>query len=124
MFCHLEITKTIFDYSVAIPVLFLIYPFIYFLSKLSKKKTAFKKFILDIPLVLSGKRSFVGPKLTNNNSEMFIGKIGLTGYWYIENEENEAIKKLDVYYAKNQNIWLDIEILGKTLNKMWSKKDK
>ena len=39
-------------------------------------------------------------------------------------EENEANDKLDIYYAKNQNIWLDLEILGKTLNKMWSKKDK
>ncbi|MCZ7610589.1 MAG: hypothetical protein M5U17_10535 [Ignavibacterium sp.] len=34
----------------------------------------------------------------------------------------DDIEKLNFYYAKNQNIWLDIEILAKSLNKMWSKK--
>jgi hypothetical protein len=120
---RLKVIKYLFDFLLAVPVLFLIYPFIYFSSKLSKKKTAFKNFILGIPSVLIGKRSFVGPKSANSNSSMFIGKTGLTGFWYIEDEENEANDKLDIYYANNQNIWLDLEILGKTLNKMWSKKD-
>jgi len=43
----------------------------------------------------------------------------LTGLWYIENSEGVDKNKLDIFYAKNQNIWLDLEILGKTLNKMW-----
>ncbi len=118
---RLKTIKLLFDYTLAIPVLFLIYPFIYFSSKLSKKKTSFKKFILGIPSVLSGKRSFVGPQNLNNSSEMFLGKAGLTGFWYIEQDENETDDKLDIYYAKNQNIWLDLEILGKSLYKMWSK---
>ena len=121
---RLKTIKYLFDFLLAVPVLFLIYPFIYFSSKLSKKESAFKNFILGIPSVLLGKRSFVGPKSANSNLGMFIGKTGLTGFWYIEDEENEANDKLDIYYAKNQNVWLDLEILGKTLNKMWSKKDK
>jgi len=121
---RLKTIKYLFDFLLAVPVLFLIYPFIYFSSKLSKKESVFKNFILGIPSVFLGKRSFVGPKSANSNLGMFIGKIGLTGFWYIEDEENEANDKLDIYYAKNQNIWLDLEILGKTLNKMWSKKDK
>jgi len=121
---RLKTIKYLFDYLLAVPVLFLIYPFIYFSSKLSKKESAFKNFILGTPSVLRGKCSFVGPKSANKNSGMFIGKTGLTGFWYIEDEDNEANDKLDFYYAKNQNIWLDMEILGKTLNKMWSKKDK
>jgi GT2 family glycosyltransferase len=121
---RLKTIKFLFDFLLAVPVLFLIYPFIYFSSKLSKKESAFKNFILGTPSVLLGKRSFVGPKSAKNNSSMFIGKTGLTGFWYIEDEENETNDKLDIYYAKNQNIWLDMEILGKTLNKMWSKKDK
>ncbi|MBT8387867.1 MAG: glycosyltransferase [Ignavibacteria bacterium] len=121
---RLKTIKYLFDFLLAVPVLFLIYPFIYFSSKLSKKKSPFKNFILGIPSVLIGKRSFVGPKSTNSNQGMFIGKTGLTGFWYIEDEEYEANDKLDIYYAKNQNVWLDMEILGKTLNKMWSKKDK
>ena len=121
---RLKLIKYLCDLLLAVPALFLIYPFIYFSSKLSKNESAFKNFILGIPSVLIGKRSFVGPKSANNSSGMFIGKTGLTGFWYIEDEENEANDKLDIYYAKNQNIWLDLEIIGKTLNKMWSKKDK
>lgn len=121
---RLKTIKNLFDYLLVVPVLFLIYPFIYFSAKLSKKESAFKNFILGTPYILTGKCSFVGPKLANNSSGMFIGKTGLTGFWYIEDEENEANDKLDIYYAKNQNIWLDMEILGKTLNKMWSKEDK
>jgi hypothetical protein len=121
---RLKTIKYLFDFLLAVPVLFLIYPFIYFSSKLSKKESVFKNFILGIPSVFLGKRSLVGPKSANSNLGMFIGKTGLTGFWYIEDEENEANDKLDIYYAKNQNVWLDLEILGKTLNKMWSKKDK
>ena len=42
---------------------------------------------------------------------------------HIENNIDVEAEKLDFYYAKNQNIWLDLEILGRTLNKMWSKRD-
>lgn len=120
---RLKAIKYLFDFLLAIPVLFLIYPFIYFSSKLSKKKSDFKNFILGVPSVLSGKQSFVGPKNINANGGMFLGKTGLTGFWYIEINENDANEKLDIFYAKNQNIWLDLEILGKTLIKMWSRKN-
>ena len=64
----------------------------------------------------------VGPVYTEPTKDNFLGKKGLTGYWYIENENPEDFEKLNFYYAKNQNIWLDLEILAKSLNKMWSKK--
>jgi lipopolysaccharide/colanic/teichoic acid biosynthesis glycosyltransferase len=54
---------------------------------------------------------------------MNLGKSGLTGLWYIDEGTFTDSEKLDFYYVKNQNIWLDLEILGKTLNKMWSKGD-
>jgi lipopolysaccharide/colanic/teichoic acid biosynthesis glycosyltransferase len=28
------------------------------------------------------------------------------------------MEKLDIFYAKNQNVWLDLEIIGKTLSIM------
>jgi lipopolysaccharide/colanic/teichoic acid biosynthesis glycosyltransferase len=70
-------------------------------------------------LVFSGKLSFVGPKTINRRENFYMGKQGLTGLWYIESSESVDNNKLDIFYAKNQNIWLDLEILGKTLNKMW-----
>ncbi|NWF50117.1 MAG: glycosyltransferase [Ignavibacteriaceae bacterium] len=116
----MKFIKTLFDICLAFPALFLIYPFIYFNHKLSGRKSDFSDFILDVPKVLTGKYSFVGPK-SRKEDNLYFGKPGLTGYWYIEYGNQEEIEKLDFYYAKNQNIWLDLEILGKSINKMWSK---
>jgi lipopolysaccharide/colanic/teichoic acid biosynthesis glycosyltransferase len=115
----LKFIKGSFDYLLALVVLFFIYPFIYLIVTLSNKKTDFQKFILGVPKIFSGKISFVGPRDINLNKNLYLGKKGLTGLWYTENSEGKDAEKLDIYYAKNQNIWLDLEILGKTFNKMW-----
>ncbi len=119
---QMRFIKSLFDYSIVIPSLFLIYPFIFFKSKLSSTHSDFTKFVLGFPRVFSGNASLVGPDLSKSSADNFLGKTGLTGYWYIENENPEELEKLNFYYAKNQNIWLDIEILAKSLNKMWSRK--
>ncbi len=116
----LRFIKSLFDYLLALFVLFLIYPFIYLFVKVSKKNSDFRKMVLNVPKIFTGRVSFVGPKNINENGNLFLGKQGLTGFWYLENSNQEETEKLDIYYAKNQNIWLDLEILGKTLNKMWS----
>ena len=113
--------KLLFDYALSLTVLFSLYPFIYFLTKLTDKQTDFGKFVLSVPKVLSGKKSFVGPKKSIMQGNVDLGKSGLTGLWFIDDGSYSDSEKLDFYYAKNQNIWLDLEILGKTLNKMWSK---
>jgi GT2 family glycosyltransferase len=115
----LKFIKTLFDFVLSSSVLFFIYPFIYLSVKMSKKQTDFRKFILNVPKVFKGKESFVGPELVEEKENLYLGKKGLTGFWYIENSEGIDKNKLDIFYAKNQNVWLDLEILGKTLNKMW-----
>ncbi|MEJ2103716.1 MAG: glycosyltransferase [Ignavibacteriaceae bacterium] len=116
-----RIVKILFDYGLALLVLFSLYPFIYLSTKLSKNQSDFRKFVLSVPSVLAGKKSFVGPKKVISFENVKLGKEGLTGLWYIEDGTYSDSDKLDFYYAKNQNIWIDLEILGKTLNKMWSK---
>jgi len=118
---QIKLIKTIFDYSIALPSLFLIYPFIYFKKKITKTQSDFTKFILGFPQIISGKLSLVGPQKNEDDKNLFLGKKGLTGYWYIESADTEESNKMDFFYAKNQNIWLDIDILGKSLTKMWSK---
>jgi len=118
----LKVIKRLFDLIIGLFVLFFIYPFIYFISKLGKKKTEFRSFILSIPEVVTGKLSFVGPNKNQTDKNIYLGKKGLTGYWYIDSTAGTESDKLDFYYAKNQNIWLDLEILGRSLNKMWNKK--
>lgn len=117
-----RITKLIFDYALSlILILLLVYPFIFLLQKFSSKKNAFYNFILQIPEVLKGNKSFVGPKSTSYYGDLFVGKTGLTGLWYVENvdeDDRDELKSLDIFYARNQNIWLDLEILGRTITKM------
>jgi GT2 family glycosyltransferase len=114
-----KVIKSVFDISFSL-MLLLLYPFVKLFSFI-KKGSDFVEFILATPLVLMRKKSFVGPqKLSNKN--LFLGKPGLTGLWYIEKrkEPNKRVfEKLDVYYAKNQNIWLDLEIIGKSFSKMF-----
>jgi O-antigen biosynthesis protein len=111
--------KTVFDYLTASVVLIFFYPFIYLTAKLRGRKKDFSNFILDVPKIFTGKVSFVGPYNPSENKNLFLGKKGLTGLWYIENSSGRS-DKLDIYYAKNQNLWLDLEILGRTINKMWN----
>ncbi len=117
-----QITKQLFDLILSLMlILLLVYPFIYLFQKFTSKKSDFIKFMLGVPEVLIGKKSFVGPLLSSDLDGLFIGKKGLTGFWYVENIESQEIeehKKLDLYYAKNQNIWLDLEILGRSFSKM------
>lgn len=120
---QLKFIKNLFDLIVVVPSLILIYPFIFFKSKLTGYQSDFIKFVLGFPKVLFAKASLVGPKRSESDDRLYLGKPGLTGYWYFENENPEETEKLDFYYAKNQNIWLDLEILAKSLNKMWSKKE-
>lgn len=112
--------KLMFDKTLAIVVLFSLYPLIYLSVLLMRKRSDFTQFILKVPQVVSGKFSFVGPKSERIDLDLYLGKPGLTGLWYIEKADKDAVLKLDIFYAKNQNVWLDLEILGKTLNKMWS----
>ncbi len=115
-----KFVKSLFDYTLAVLVLFFIYPFIYLIVKLNDKPTEFNQFILKVPLILKGQHSFVGPNKAEEKGSLYLGKTGLTGFWFTENIDGGEAGKLDILYAKNQNIWLDLEILGKTLNKMWN----
>lgn len=116
--------KNLFDFTLALLTLILVYPLIFFKYKIvSQPKTDFAEFVLKVPYVLSGKYSLVGPKENFTTQNIFLGKKGLTGFWYYETEDKDEIEKLDFYYAKNQNIWMDIEIISKSLNKMLNKRN-
>ncbi|MEW6701254.1 MAG: sugar transferase, partial [Bacteroidota bacterium] len=120
-FIH-RVTKRAFDLVLSTLILFLVYPFIYLFQNFTPGKSKIVLFILGTPKILVGKKSFVGPRDSSYYGDLYVGKIGLTGFWFIENfsgTDTEEIKKLDIFYAKNQNIWLDLEILGKSFSKMF-----
>jgi len=116
-----RILKRIADIIISFPVLLLVYPFIYLTAKLNKKKSDLASFILGIPKVFMGNYSLVGPDFEHTHGELYLGKPGLTGFWYTEGidpKDKTEAGKLNIFYARNQNIWMDFEILGKALGKM------
>ena len=121
-----KIVKSFADFSISLLTFILIYIPILIINKVFRVKSEFVNFILEIPKVLVGKKSLVGPHSNSYFSNLYLGKPGLTGFWFIENtdlNDNKENNKLDIYYAKNQNIWLDMEILGKSFSKMFFNKE-
>lgn len=118
-----RITKKMFDFILSlILILLCVYPFIYLIQKFTSKTGDFTRFILGVPKVLKGEKSFVGPRFLSYHNGLYVGKPGLTGLWFVESiseEDHEEMKSLDLFYAKNQNIWLDLEIIGRTISKMF-----
>jgi hypothetical protein len=112
---HRFIKRTM-DIVLSFFVLIFIYPLTFLIPSSIKKRSMIIKMISQVYKVLIGKLSFVGPKETINDFNLFLGKQGLTGLWFIENDDDSV--RLDIFYAKNQNIWLDLEILGKTISKI------
>ncbi len=106
--------KRVFDIIFSIPLLIFVYPLIY-LKKFSRRKIgSFGEKILLLPKVLSGKLSLVGRPLDSPDEKNYLGKKGLTGIVQISDHENlseEEIERLNIFYARNQSLALDIEIL-------------
>lgn len=116
--------KRIFDFLLGLVFLITVYPVVLFLklfsSFYSKHRKFFEKLIL-IPKVVTGKYSFVGRATWDENKQglQFLGKNGLTGLVQINVNRKlteDEIEYFNFYYAKNQNLALDLEILLKTLS--------
>ncbi|MFH1525226.1 MAG: glycosyltransferase [Bacteroidota bacterium] len=117
-----RITKNIFDFTVGLLFLIFVYPFVKIFYSFFAEKSDFYKFINQLPQVVLMRKSLVGPDENEYIDGLFLGKIGLTGFWFTEDlykPDKEEEKKLNIYYARNQNVWLDIEILGKAFSKMF-----
>jgi len=75
--------------------------------------------IMLVPEVLKGRMSIVGPKSEPNRaSSSYMGKPGLTGIVQINEHEDvteEEAEKYNLYYAKNQSLPLDLEIMLKSM---------
>lgn len=111
--------KRLFDILISLLILFSIYPIILLKNKFFIK-TEDKLSILKIPSVLKGKMSFVGPKNEKYFYGLYLGKPGITGLWKLETSniyDEKELEKLDILYAKNSNIWYDIEIIGNSVIK-------
>jgi lipopolysaccharide/colanic/teichoic acid biosynthesis glycosyltransferase len=116
--------KRLFDIFFGIICLFTLYPLVLILDALfnfSEQNSKFLKKLKLIPSVISGKLSFVGRATwdTTSYGKQYLGKNGLTGLIQINFYKNlspDEVEYLNYYYAKNQSLTLDTEILLKTIS--------
>jgi len=110
-----KILKRLLDFVISL-FLLLIYPLLLFTGKESKSR--FVTLIKSSPMIFTGRISIVGPNNPPDSSDLYLGKKGITGLWFIEDGIDK--EKIDIFYAKNQNIWLDLEIIGKSILKVFN----
>lgn len=69
---------------------------------------------------LSGKLSFVGAPLSSSFKPTLSYKMGITGIGRINNDRIDSdadLQHFEVYYVQNYSIWMDVDILAKSLIK-------
>jgi O-antigen biosynthesis protein len=115
--------KRSFDICIGLACLFTIYPVVLLLSVIlnSEEHNKFFNKIRLIPSVITGKLSFVGRATwdTTSYGKQYLGKNGLTGLVqinYYKNLSMDEVEYFNYYYAKNQSLTLDVEIILKTVS--------
>lgn len=83
--------------------------------------------------ILKGDMSFVGPrpvvdeeivKYGDNKAKFLSVKPGLTGYWQVNGRSNTTYEdrmNMELYYADNYSLWLDVKIFLKTFIAVFKK---
>jgi lipopolysaccharide/colanic/teichoic acid biosynthesis glycosyltransferase len=116
--------KRILDIILGIFCLLTAYPLVLLYSLISQSNEHGNKFISKlklIPHVISGRLSFVGRATwdTASYGMQYLGKNGLTGLVqinYYKKLSPDEIEYFNYYYAKNQSLTLDMEIILKTVS--------
>lgn len=112
--------KRTFDIVLSFILIITIYPFIVLYYKLKKGNISrHTSKLLLLPDVFLGKYSFVGiPIWYETSGKEYLGKKGLSGIIQLNHFEGingEEMMNYNIFYAKNQNFKMDIEILLKTV---------
>lgn len=114
-----RVMKKLFDISFALAAIISLSPVVF-----SKKDTAVRRVFKKLPKVLRGELSVVGrSEYYPQGTEEVFGKMGITGVVQLNRGQSlspEEIEKLYIYYARNQSIWLDLEIIAKSFLQLFN----
>jgi lipopolysaccharide/colanic/teichoic acid biosynthesis glycosyltransferase len=114
-------TKRIFDIMLSGLLLITVYPIFRLSSAITKRKQ--NGFLAGLPHVFNGTMSFVGTPVNEARKPkqigdmLFLGKPGLSGLVQLQQGRalsEDELTQYDLYYARNQSVLLDLEILIKT----------
>ncbi len=121
---HLNRTRNVkakraLDILFALTGLALLWP-----SLMSGRDNALRRVYRKLPKVLAGKMSTVGrSEYYMQGSDELFGKMGVTGVVQLNRGQSlstEEVEKLYIYYARNQSVWLDLEIIAKSFLQLFS----
>jgi O-antigen biosynthesis protein len=108
-----RLVKRLFDIAAGTALLISIYPF-----RTLFRNRASGGWIGHLPAIVRGRMSFVGPpRDTLDSGGTFLGKPGVTGLVQLQRAEeldDKDIYNYNIYYAKNQSLFMDMEILMKS----------
>ena len=114
-------TKRMFDLILSGLLLITVYPIFLLSSAMMKKKQ--NGFMTGLPHVFKGTMSLVGTPVDEVRVQKqigdlpFLGKPGLCGLVQLQQDRkmsDDELTQYDLYYARNQSVLLDLEILIKT----------
>jgi len=117
--------KRIADIVLVLVLLICVAPFVYFLRSLVKGSLpSAAAFFVNAPGILAGRLSIVGreraPDAEQGSTRIFLGKPGTTGIVQIQPNQHlsrDEKERYELYYAKNQSLLLDIEIMMKAVQR-------
>jgi GT2 family glycosyltransferase/lipopolysaccharide/colanic/teichoic acid biosynthesis glycosyltransferase len=113
-----RLTKRLFDLGISGLLLITVYPILEAIRRPGNSPRT--SLLRELPAVFKGSMSLVGPLRSEGGSsegDLYIGKPGLTGMVQLQGLRKlapEEIDQLNLYYARNQSVMLDVEILLKT----------
>ena len=114
-------TKRMFDIVLSGLLLITVYPIFRLSSAMTKKRQ--NGFLAGLPRVFNGTLSLVGTPANESRKPkqiedvLFLGKPGLSGLVQLQQDRalsDDELTQYDLYYARNQSVLLDLEILIKT----------
>lgn len=114
-----RVLKRVLDIALSLPGILLIYPFAS-LPALRRQPGPFTRMIRKLPAVFRGRYSLVGydPEHAEHLPDIYLGRPGLTGLAQLRDREHltqDEILASTIQYVRNYSIFLDIEIIIRTI---------
>lgn len=115
-----RVAKRTVDVAGALVGLIALTPFVVFTARSTSNECSLRRIVRHLPAVLAGRLSLVGYPMTGDVpvSGMYAGKPGLTGLVQLRSLDalqQEEVNKLTVQYLRNHSVFLDFEILLRSM---------